>query len=48
LTLWAAIAGSYLSNLPIGFFVGTLSALVYLVARAWDIGRTRRFQRQLA
>lgn len=48
LTLWAAIASSYLSNLPIGFFVGTLSALVYLVARAWDIGRTRRFQRQLA
>jgi zinc/manganese transport system permease protein len=47
-TLWAAIASSYVSTLPIGFFVGTLSAVVYLAARGWDVRRTRRIQRQVA
>ncbi len=48
LTLWAAIASSYWSNLPIGFFVGTFSALVYLVARAWDVTRRRRLAHVVA
>jgi zinc/manganese transport system permease protein len=34
-TVWSAIAISYQTNLPIGFFVGTISALAYTVARAW-------------
>ena len=33
-TVWSAIALSYLMNLPVGFFVGTVSALVYAVGRA--------------
>jgi len=33
LTLWAAITCSYWTNLPIGFFVGTMSALVYVMVR---------------
>jgi zinc/manganese transport system permease protein len=32
-TVWAAIASSYLWNWPIGFFVGAYGALVYLLAR---------------
>jgi zinc/manganese transport system permease protein len=32
-TLWVAIACSYWTNYPIGFFVGTMSALVYAVVR---------------
>ncbi|MBV9451609.1 MAG: metal ABC transporter permease [Streptosporangiaceae bacterium] len=34
-TVWAAIAASYLSNWPIGFYVGALSALFYGAGRAW-------------
>lgn len=34
-TVWAAIAISFLTNLPIGFFVGTLSAVSYAVGRGW-------------
>jgi zinc/manganese transport system permease protein len=34
LTVWAAIAASYLTNLPIGFFVGALGALAYAAGRA--------------
>ncbi len=34
-TVWSAIALSYLANLPVGFFVGTISAVVYAVGRAW-------------
>lgn len=44
-TVWAAIACSYLSNWPIGFFVGALSAVFYGAARAWahwQSGRSRR------
>jgi|SRR5579884_1143126 len=33
-TIWSAIALSYLTNWPIGFFVGTLAAACYLLARA--------------
>ena len=34
-TVWIAIAASYLTNWPIGFFVGTLSALSYAIGRSW-------------
>jgi zinc/manganese transport system permease protein len=44
LTVWAAIAISYRTNLPIGFFVGTISAALYTGGRAWSSlrGRGRR------
>lgn len=32
-TVWSAIALAYLSNWPVGFFVGSLSALGYVVGR---------------
>lgn len=35
LTLWAAIASSYLADWPVGFFVGTYGALLYVSVRAW-------------
>ena len=38
-TVWSAIALSYQLNLPVGFFVGTISALVYAVGRAWGAWR---------
>jgi zinc/manganese transport system permease protein len=41
-TLWVSIASSYQTNLPVGFFVGTLSALVYVVARSATQWRGRR------
>jgi zinc/manganese transport system permease protein len=34
-TVWAAIAASYLYNWPVGFFVGTLAALCYGIGRGW-------------
>ncbi len=42
LTLWVSIAASYETNLPVGFYVGTLSALVYVGVRAATRVRTRR------
>jgi len=42
-TVWAAIAFSFASNLPIGFFVGAISACSYAVGRSWaGWRRTRR------
>jgi zinc/manganese transport system permease protein len=41
-TVWAAIAVSYLSNLPVGFFVGTLSAFWYATGRGWTARRRSR------
>lgn len=41
-TVWAAIAASYQTNWPVGFFVGALSACWYAVGRiaaAWRRGR---------
>ena len=35
ITIWAAIALSYQTNYPIGFFVGTISALSYTTGRIW-------------
>ncbi len=34
-TVWTAIAASYLTNWPIGFFVGSLSVVAYGLGRAW-------------
>jgi len=34
-TVWIAIAASYQTNWPIGFFVGTIASAWYLLARAW-------------
>jgi zinc/manganese transport system permease protein len=35
ITVWIAIAISYLSNWPIGFFVGAISAVCYGIGRGW-------------
>ncbi len=42
ITVWAAIASSYQSNWPIGFFVGTISALAYGLGRGWAAWRRTR------
>lgn len=34
-TVWASIVASYLSNWPVGFFVGAGGAVVYTAARSW-------------
>jgi zinc/manganese transport system permease protein len=41
-TVWAAIATSYLTNWPIGFFVGAFSALSYGIGRSWAAWRRTR------
>ncbi len=47
-TVWVAIAVSYETNLPIGFFVGALSAFAYTVARVWTaVQQTRRNRQRL-
>jgi zinc/manganese transport system permease protein len=38
-TVWSSIALSYALNLPVGFFVGTLSAFVYAGGRTWGAWR---------
>jgi zinc/manganese transport system permease protein len=40
-TVWTAIAASYLTNYPVGFFVGTISAGAYAIGRAWTAVRYR-------
>jgi zinc/manganese transport system permease protein len=47
ITVWTAIAISYQTNWPIGFFVGTFSALAYAVGRMWAAWRRTRTARQL-
>jgi len=42
ITVWVAIASSYETNLPIGFFVGAMSAFAYTVGRGWIALRNRR------
>jgi zinc/manganese transport system permease protein len=46
-TVWAAIAVSYETNLPIGFFVGAIGAVSYTVGRAWTAWRGRRVGRRM-
>jgi zinc/manganese transport system permease protein len=41
-TVWTAIACSYLSNWPVGFFVGALSAASYGLGRSWAWARSSR------
>jgi zinc/manganese transport system permease protein len=33
---WGSIAGAYLTNWPIGFFIGVLAALAYGLGRVWS------------
>jgi zinc/manganese transport system permease protein len=40
--VWVSIAASYLTNLPVGFFVGGLGAVSYGVGRAWAAWRRHR------
>lgn len=40
-TAWAAVALAYVSNWPVGFFVGTLAATAYGVGQAWSAWRRR-------
>jgi zinc/manganese transport system permease protein len=42
LIVWAAIAASYTTNYPVGFFVGSASALAYALGRGWAAWRARR------
>ena len=41
-TVWAAIASSYASNWPIGFFVGVFGAFAYGIGRTWAAWRRTR------
>ena len=44
LIVWIAIAASYETNYPVGFFVGSASAVSYAIGRgwaAWRVGRRR-------
>jgi zinc/manganese transport system permease protein len=41
-TVWVAIAASYLSAWPVGFFVGALGALSYGIGRGWAAWRRTR------
>ena len=43
IVVWAAIALSYQTDWPVGFFVGTVSAAAYATGRAWTY--TRRHQK---
>ncbi|HWE32696.1 MAG TPA: metal ABC transporter permease [Solirubrobacteraceae bacterium] len=46
--VWAAIALSYQTNYPVGFFVGAISAACYAAGRAWAALRGRRGERRIA
>lgn len=44
-TAWSAIALSYTTDYPVGFFVGGLSAVCYALGRGWAALRRRRRRR---
>jgi zinc/manganese transport system permease protein len=44
-TVWAAIAVSYHTNWPVGFFVGTIAAVCYAAGRGWTALRRSRMTR---
>ena len=46
-TVWAALALSYTTNWPVGFFVGGLAALCYGFGRGWAWARTALAMRRL-
>jgi zinc/manganese transport system permease protein len=41
-SVWTAIAVSYVTNWPVGFFVGVIGAVVYIAGRCWAAWRRRR------
>jgi zinc/manganese transport system permease protein len=41
-TVWTAIAASYVTNWPIGFFVGAVGAASYAAGRGWAAARRAR------
>jgi zinc/manganese transport system permease protein len=41
-TVWAAIALSYTTNYPVGFFVGSIGAALYAAGRIWAALRSAR------
>lgn len=45
-TVWVAVAASYLSDWPVGFYVGVLSAAAYAIGRGWQAfsRRSRSFR----
>jgi zinc/manganese transport system permease protein len=45
ITVWSAIAASYWTNYPVGFFVGTASAAAYAAGRTWAAWRRTRAAR---
>ena len=45
LIVWFAIAASYETNYPVGFFVGSASAVSYALGRGWAALRDRRTAR---
>ncbi len=45
--VWTAIAVSYQTNWPVGFFVGVISAACYAAGRAWTYARRRWQARDL-
>jgi zinc/manganese transport system permease protein len=47
-TVWTAIAASYASNWPIGFFVGAIGAVCYAAGRGWAAWRRTRAVRASA
>jgi zinc/manganese transport system permease protein len=47
-TVWTAIAASYQTNWPVGFFVGAIGAVCYAVGRAWTALRRTRLIRPAA
>jgi len=42
LIVWFAIAASYETDYPVGFFVGSASAACYALGRLWAAARNRR------
>ena len=44
-TVWAAIAASYETNWPVGFFVGVIGAACYAAGRGWTALRQTRMAR---
>jgi zinc/manganese transport system permease protein len=48
ISVWVAIAVSYETNYPIGFLVGTISALQYILGRVWSATARSRVQRRPA
>jgi zinc/manganese transport system permease protein len=46
-TVWTAIASSYVTNWPVGFFVGTIGAACYAMGHGWAAVRRIRIARSV-